>query len=115
MNLESADGPVAIDSDTSSALQQRWATRDVPAELLKMHLWLLRYPKRRPQYLYRFIDNWLKRAPPVKAPPTLVVNAWWTTEERTLNQGAAVNCNPRPGESMQQFRERLGNHMKRQA
>lgn len=76
-----------------------------------MHLWLLRYEKRRPANLWRFIDTWLKRAPETVRPPP-VVNAWWTTDERTVNQGRAVGIEPRPGETMAEFRNRLADKMR---
>lgn len=114
MILEAKGGAIELSTETIAALQLRWTTRDVASELAKMHLWLLRYPKRRPASIWRFVDNWLKAAPAVRK-PSIVVNAWWSTEERTLNQGAAIGCNPRPGESMAQFRERLGDVMRKSA
>lgn len=103
-----------ITPDVIAALQAKWKTRDVPEEILKMHLWLLRYPKRRPKRMWVFVDNWLKAAPAVKLPPT-VVNSWWTTDERTINQGAAIGLAPRPGESMAQFKDRVADKMRKSA
>ncbi len=111
MILESRSGPVDLSTDTMSALQIRFPSRDVPSELLKAHLWLLRYPARRPASIWRFIDNWLKKAPAVIRPAT-VVHAWWATDERTINQGAAVGISARPGESMSDFRNRVSLKLK---
>ena len=111
MLLQTKAGLVELSTDTISALQSKWPSRDVPAELARMHLWLLRYPKRRPANVWRFVDAWLKKAPEVRRPPP-VVNAWWTTDERTLNQGRAIGVEPRPGETMAEFKERLANRMR---
>jgi len=86
----------------------------VEAELLKMNLWLTRYPKKRPVRMWVFIDRWLKNAPAVLMPPVLV-EAWWSTDERTLNQGKAVGILPRPGEGMQDYRVRLTQAMRKSA
>jgi hypothetical protein len=104
-------GEVEIGAETIAALQVKWKTRDVSAELQKAHLWLLRYERRRPENVWRFVDNWLKKAP-ATIMPTTVVNAWWTTDERTLNQGEAIGVRPRPGETMPQYRARLAEKMK---
>ncbi len=114
MELQGRAKNLEITPDITQALQAKWKTRDVAAELLKMHLWLLRYPTRRPVRLWVFIDNWLKASPAVKLPPT-VVNSWWTTDERTVNQGAAVGLAPRPGESMASFRDRVADKMRKSA
>ena len=111
MLLSGKNESVELSPETVTALQSKFPTRDVPAELAKMHLWLLRYPKRRPANIWRFVDTWLKRAPEVRKPPT-VVNAWWTTEQRTLNQGAAIGIQPRPGETMAEFRDRVADKMR---
>jgi hypothetical protein len=105
---------VEIDEQTIEALQSKWPSRDVQVELKRMHLWLLRYPVRRPATIWRFVDNWLKKAPAVIRPPTIVY-AWWATDERTINQGAALGLEPRPGESMVQFKDRVGDKLKRSA
>lgn len=112
--LQSKGGEIELSTETVMALQARWITRDVENELLKMHLWLLQHPTRRPVRIWRFIDVWLERSPAVKR-PTTVVNAWWATDERTINQGAAVGINPRPGETMAAFRDRLGEAMRKSA
>jgi hypothetical protein len=106
MILFNRSGPVELSTDVISALKLRWRTRDVDAELLKMHLYLTRYPKRRPAMIWRFVDNWLRKADAFVRPQTIVA-AWWATDERTINQGAALGLSPRPGESMAQFRDRI--------
>jgi len=111
MILQAKAGEVDISPDTIKALRLRYRSVDVESELLKAHLWLLRYPKRRPVNLFRFIDNWLSKAPAVLKPDT-VVTAWWSTEERTINQGAAIGLTARPGESMAAFKDRIANAMK---
>lgn len=109
--LTGRNGDLVFDPQMISALQSKWATRDVMAELLRARLWLLRYPARRPANLWRFVDNWLKKAPAVVRPQT-VVNAWWTSDERTIQQGHALGLSARPGESMAQFRERLSERIR---
>ncbi len=81
------------------------------AELCKMHLWLLRNPKGRPVRMWLFVDKWLNKAPAVKRPPP-VVDAWWTTEQRTINQGRALGMEARPGETMAQFKDRVANALR---
>ena len=110
MELQGATTTTVITDDLIAALQQRHKTKDVRSEVLKMHLYLTRYPKRRPVMIWRFVDNWLKRSPATVRPLT-VVNAWWTTDERTINQGAALGVNARPGETMAQLRDRISKAM----
>ena len=97
--LESKSGPINLSADTVKALQVRFPTRNVTDELLKAHLWLERYPKRRPVSIWRFLDNWHDKAPATVRPPT-VVHAWWATPERTVQQGFALGLQARPGESL---------------
>ena len=111
MLLPCRSGDVDLSTDTIAALKRKYPTRDVDGEIAKMHLWLLRYPKRRPINVWLFVDNWLKRAPAVNRPPP-VVNAWWTTDERTVNQGAALGLSPRAGETMANFRDRIAAKMR---
>lgn len=111
MELTGKDHVVELSTDTVVALKRKFPSRDVDGELAKAHLWLLRYPKRRPVNVWRFLDSWLKRAPETQRPPP-VVNAWWTTDERTLNQGAALGIAPRAGETMANFRDRIAARMK---
>jgi hypothetical protein len=106
MRLTGKDSELELSTDTVDALRRKWPTRDVANELAKMHLWLLRYPRRRPVNVWLFVENWLRRAPAVNRPPP-VVNAWWTTDDRTINQGAAIGLSPRAGETMATFRDRI--------
>ncbi len=102
---------LTLDDTAIAALELRHKAKDVRSEMMAAHLWLLRHPKRRPVMLWRFIDAWLAKAPAVKRPP-VVVTAWWATEERTINQGAAIGLTPRPGESLAMFRDRVGAKMR---
>ncbi len=111
MNLTGKAETVEIDEVAMKALQLRYPAVAVHDELCKMHMWLIRYEKRRPVRIWVFIDKWLQRAPAVHRPQT-VVQAWWATEERTINQGAAIGLTPRPGETMAAFRDRVGNKMR---
>lgn len=114
MVLQGRDAEVDVDADHIAALKLKWKTRDVEGELLKARLWLTRYPKRRPANVWRFVDNWLARAPATVKPPT-VVNAWWASDERTINQGAAIGLAARPGETMAQYRDRIAAKLKEAA
>lgn len=111
MRLTGKDEELELSTDTIAALKRKYPTRDVDAELSKMHLWLLRYPKRRPANVWRFLDSWLKKAAETQRPPP-VVNAWWTTDDRTINQGAALGLSPRAGETMANFRDRIAEKMR---
>lgn len=111
MLLQCKSGWIELSTDTVAALKRKFPSRDVDAELAKAHLWLLRYPKRRPVNVWRFLDSWLKKAPETHKPPP-VVNAWWTTDERTVNQGAALGLSPRAGETMANFRDRIAAKMR---
>lgn len=110
--LAGKNNEVAFDPQMIAALQSKFRTRDVRGELLKARLWLLRYPARRPVNVWRFVDNWLKRADAVVAPPPVTVVAWWATDERTVQQGHALGLSARPGESMAQFRERVAERIR---
>ena len=114
MMLLGKDSQTEVTDDIVAALQHKWKTRNVASELLKMNLYLIRYPKRRPTMIWRFVDNWLKKAPATVRPLT-VVNAWWVTDERTINQGAALGMSARPGETMQAFRDRIAAAMSKAA
>lgn len=112
MELETASDKVELSTDDIAALKLKWPTKAVESELLKMRLWLRRYPARRPKMIWRFIDTWLKKSPNVVRPAPTVMYAWWSSDERTLNQGAALGLSPRPGETMAQFRDRIADKMK---
>lgn len=112
MRLSTATQDVEISADVVAALKVKFPTKAVEAELLKMHLWLLRYEKRRPKNIWRFMDTWLKESPNVVRPAPTVMFGWWTSDERTINQGAAVGISPRPGETMAQFRDRVSEKMR---
>lgn len=64
MRLEAKGGAVDVGEDTSRALAAKYPAVDVDGELLKMHLWLLTNPGGRPVKIWRFVDNWLRRAKP---------------------------------------------------
>lgn len=107
MELHAKSGPIAIDDPVIRALQAKNPTKDVARELDAMALWLARHPGRRPVNIWRFIDNWLRKADAVIAPPPAQVAAYWATPERTVNQGKALELPSRPGESMEQYRQRI--------
>jgi len=109
--LKTTGADIGIDDVLLAGLKRRYPTKDVEGELSTMALWLERYPKRRPVNGWRFVDNWLTRAPAVVKPPP-VMHAWWTTDERTINQGAAVGLAPRAGETMATFRDRIAAKMR---
>lgn len=112
MRLLTATGEMELSTEVVGALKLKWPTKAVDAELLKMHLWLLRYEKRRPKNVWLFVDNWLRKSPNVIRPAPTVMYAWWSSDDRTINQGAALGLSPRPGESMQAFRDRIADRMK---
>ena len=107
MILHTSIGAEELSTETIAALKSRFPTKGVEKELHAMHLWLLRYPKRRPCNVWRFVDNWLRKSPNVVRPPATTMFGWWTSDERTINQGHAVGIAARPGESMSQLRDRI--------
>ncbi len=111
MELHGKVGPIDISEQTISALQVKFPTKSVEPELLKAGLWLLRNTSSRPANIWRFLDHWFAKAPDVVRPPPVMV-AWWTTDDRTINQGAAVGCFARPGESMAAYRTRIADKMR---
>lgn len=111
ITLRHKTGVLEINDETARALQVKWAKKNVAQELALMHLWLEQHESRRPANVWRFVDNWLKKAYDVRmVAPT--VAAWWATDERTINQGAALGLSARPGESMQQYRSRIAEKMR---
>jgi hypothetical protein len=111
MELQGKAGPVELSTDTIAALKVRFPAKHVDSELLRAHLWLLRNTSSRPVNIWRFLDHWFAKAPDVIRPPA-VVNAWWATDERTINQGAAIGIQARPGETMAQYRSRVADKMR---
>lgn len=107
MWLSTARGAEEISETTISALQTKWPTKNVRSELDRAHLWLLRNAASRPANVWRFIDNWLRKCPDVRKPQPTIVEAWWTTEARTINYARSLGMEARPGESMEQFRDRI--------
>jgi hypothetical protein len=107
MLLVLKDSTLELDDVAIKALRQKFPTKAVDKELGQMYLWLTRYEKRRPSNGWRFIDTWLRKSPNVNRPPPVTVFGWWTSDERTVNQGAALGLSPRPGETMAQFRDRI--------
>ncbi len=105
-------GQFEITDQLMASLTRLWPTKDLSTELAKMHLWLERNPKARPAHPYRFIDNWLKKADDMIAPQPKVA-AWWATEQRTLNQGAALGLTARPGEGIAEYRERINERLRK--
>jgi len=105
MILSGADSEIDMTPDLIEGLKLRHPQIDVQAELYKIHLWLTRYPARRPKMLFRFIDNWCKK---VKIKPVKIhlVNGKMT-ESEILALGKQKGMEPRPGESYEKFLQRL--------
>lgn len=106
---------VELGAETIAALKCRYPTKDVERELAKMHLWTLsrKSDARRPKDVWAFVRNWLLRADSVVRPEPPRVAAWWATPERTVNQGEAMGIRARPGESLEQLRDRISAAMGR--
>lgn len=115
MKLSGKTGEVELSTDTIAALKARFPTKNVERELALAHLWLLKNPSSRPVRMIRFLENWLRKADSVIRPDPVVVAAWWVSDERTLNQGRALGLEPRPGESMPAFRDRINAKLGRAA
>jgi hypothetical protein len=114
VRLETKNASIHLDADTIAALKSKWRTKDVDAQLLAMHLWLLRNKARRPVNVWRFLDSWLAKAPAVIRPPMLV-ESWWSTPERVVNQGLALGIQARPGESLAALKDRISAALQRSA
>jgi hypothetical protein len=106
MILFSKGTEIDINEQIILSLRAKWPTKPVENELHLMYLFLVRRPASRPVNIWRFIDNWLKKSPDIVRPlPN--VGFWWTTDERTLNYGRGIGLEPRPGETMSAFRDRI--------
>jgi hypothetical protein len=106
MILPCKSGDVELSAAYIAALRQAYPTKDIDTELARAHLWLVANPARRPVRWPAFLRNWLKRADDVIAPQPNVAG-WWATEQRTMNQGAALGLAARPGESLAEYRGRI--------
>jgi hypothetical protein len=66
IHLASARGAIPIEPETVDALALKWhiTPMQMGDQLLRMHLWLLRNPARRPANVFLFIDKWMKKQAP---------------------------------------------------
>lgn len=113
--LSTSTVDIELTDTVIAGLRSKFPTKNVDRELLAMNLWLTRYPKRRPVNIWRFVDHWLRKSPNVIRPAPTIMFGWWTSDERTINQGAAIGLTPRPGETMVQFRDRISEKLKMSA
>jgi hypothetical protein len=112
MILTLRTGPYELSPDAIAALQQKYPCKAVERELGLMLIWLLRNPGNRPKSFWRFCDHWMDKADDFVKPQPKVA-AWWSTDERTINQGLALGLSARPGEPMAAFRDRISTAMGR--
>jgi len=108
MILPAKHGTIELTPEIIRAIKRKWPTKDVDGELEALALWLIRNPKSRPALIFRAVDNWMRKAPDFRRPqPT--IEAWWSSEARTLNQGEAMipPIRPRPGENLASLRDRI--------
>ena len=99
---------VAITS--SHPLAANWASRGVTVvqALEAAAIARLRKPQGRiaPNYLAPILEDILN--PPVRAAKATGPPAWWASETATIAQGREMGLPARPGESMAEYRARLG-------
>lgn len=107
MKLLAKHGPVELSPEALRGLAVKWPGVNVEDQLALMALWLERHEKRRPVSIWRFIDAWLRKVAPKKPVLEPIERAWWTTPEKTLAYGKHVGVEPRRGEEMNNYRERL--------
>lgn len=128
MKVYAQEGEFELDPELVRSLCSTYPAVNVRRELERMHLWTLKNPSRRWTNPLRGIEAWLKRtqATVLKAKETErqwrksqesaylrgvkttgVSTAWWSSDEATLEYGRKKGVNPRPGESMPDYRARL--------
>lgn len=107
MKLHGKAGPVELSPEAVRGLAVKYPGINIEDQLALMALWLERHEKRRPVNVWRFVDAWLRKVQPKRPVIEPIERAWWTTEEKTLAYGKHVGVEPRRGEEMQPYRERL--------
>lgn len=105
-------GDEELSDEVINGLELRYPNANVRNELSLMALWLAKNPASRPKRLVRFCENWLKKASPKLRAVPKIVPQWWQSDEGTMAQARILNMQPRPGEEMRQFRDRLMAKMK---
>ena len=123
------DGEFELTPELVRSLIATYPTVNVRRELERMYLWTFKNPSRRWDLPLRGIESWLrreeKRAAERKAtarqqqkanelaykqgvrPQGGVSTAWWSTDEATLAYGRQKGIEPKRGESMPAYRQRL--------
>jgi hypothetical protein len=112
ITLRAKNGPVELSDMTIRALKQTYPTKDIDLELARLHLWLETHPERRPTRFWVFLKNCLRKAPDVLPQPMPAAAGWWLSESATLELGRSLGLEPRIGEEMRQYRERLAEQVK---
>lgn len=107
MHLPTKSGAVELPEAAVAGLRVKYRGVPVDDQLALMALWLEQHPTKRPANVWRFVDNWLRKVQPKKAPMVDVEKGWWATDSKTLDYGVHVNIMPRMGETMSDYRERL--------
>ena len=108
MILPCADGNVDLTDDLIDGIKLRHPhVSDMHSELLKINLWLHRYPTRRPKCrtFFVFLDKWMRKVQPKPVKMHLVGGKM--SEAEMLEAGAKMGIAPRPGETWEAFARRL--------
>lgn len=108
-------GDCELSEEVIAGLGLRYPNTNVRNELALMALWLAKNPASRPKRPMRFVENWLRKASPkLKAVPK-IVPMWWQSDEGTMAQARLLGIEPKRGEEMRAFKERLMKVMKEAA
>lgn len=130
MKVFAKDGEFELDPDLVRALIATYPAVNVKRELEKMWLWTFKHPTRRWELPLRGIESWLRReqkkalerkaTPRQQAkqneadykagvrPRIAVTEAWWTSDEGVMKRGRELGLEPKRGESMANFKARVG-------
>ena len=128
MKVYAQDGEFELTPELVRALVATYPSVNVRRELERMYLWTLKNAARRWTNPVRGIEAWLKREARkiaarkeserqqvkrtevsyLKGVPTKSSDPpWWATDEGTLTYGRQKGVNPKLGETMANYRQRL--------
>ena len=108
MILPCIDGNIDLTDDLIAGIKLRHPhVSDMHSELLKINLWLARYPTRRPKCrtFFVFLDKWMRKVQPKPVKMHLVGGKM--TEAEMLALGRQKGIEPRAGETWERFAQRL--------
>lgn len=131
MKVFAKDGEFELTPELVRSLIATYPAVNVRRELEKMYLWTFKNPSRRWDLPLRGVEAWLRRATKavkekraendrVRAKENEiaykngartkvgVTEAWWTSDEGVLKRGRDLGMEPKRGESMPNYKARVG-------